>query len=160
MREAPFIIPPHSVTGRETACKSQLTVGDAPIDRPPIIIRRSSVTGDQTVLPEKANQEVGLEESMSQTLVFPDTLKQFVFSVHCTAASKSSTWREPGVFCRRGESHVMNIYNQHRAPEIESCNRHGLCSCRLLKDVVRGSSGMWAQSFFQQLTNPSWKPCL
>lgn len=89
MREATFIIPPHSVTGREAACKSQLTVGDAPIDWPPIIIRHSSVTGDQLVLPEKANQDVGLEASISQALVFAGTLclKQFDFSVHCTAAT-------------------------------------------------------------------------
>lgn len=106
MRGATFIIPAHSVTGRETACKSQLTVGDAPIDWPPIIIRPSSVTGDQLLLQEKANQEVGFEASVSQTLVLPDTLclKQFDFSVHCAAATVNPALEQNLVSCAAGGS--------------------------------------------------------
>lgn len=106
MREATFIIPPRSVTASETACKSQLTVGDAAIDWPPIIIRHFSGTGDQLVLPEKANQEVGLEASVSQTLVFPETLcvKQLDFSVHCVAATVNAALEQSLVSCAAGGS--------------------------------------------------------
>lgn len=145
IKDATFIIPPHSVTGRETVCQSHLTVGDAPIDRPPIIIRHFSVTADQLVLPEKAKRS-DWKKACPWLWCFQTLYVSSCLISVCIAATENPAVKQ-------------NLLSYADA-EIEPCNRHSSFSCRLLKNVVKSSSGTRGQSSFQQLTNPSWNQCL